>query len=79
MKADLPAFVNGLKSGGISTVCITTPIVDADSPNAENIIATAASLGIPNYVWGGLTYDASKPYRPQLDALKARESDRRWL
>ena len=26
------------------------------------------ALGIANYVWGGLTYDASKPYQAQLDA-----------
>lgn len=72
VRTDLPAFVNGLKQGGVSTVAVTTPIVDADTPNAEAIIATAAGQGITHYVWGGLTYDVTKPYQPQLDALKSR-------
>ena len=72
VKTDLPAFVNALKSSGITTNSITTSIVDADSANAEDIISTAAGLGIQNYVWGGLKYDEGQPYQPQLDGLKAR-------
>jgi sugar phosphate isomerase/epimerase len=72
VKADLPPFVNGLKKNGIAVSAITCPITDADSPNAEAILGAASSLGIHHYSWGGFTYDESKPYRPQLDALKPR-------
>lgn len=71
-KSDLPAFAAALKQGGISVPVVTTAIVDADSPNAEAVLDAASSAGIANYVWGGLTYDTSKPYQPQLDALKPR-------
>ena len=72
VKTDLPSFVNALKSAGITTNSVTTSIVDADSANAEDVISTAAGLGIGTYVWGGLKYDEAQPYQPQLDALKAR-------
>ncbi len=71
-KTDLPAFVNGLKQAGVAVTCITTPIVDADTPNAEAILDAAASSGITQYSWGGFTYDTAKPYPAQLDALKPR-------
>ena len=72
VKTDLPPFVNGLKSGGVAVSAITCPIVDADSRDAEAILATASSLGIRYYSWGGFQYDESRPYQPQLDALKPR-------
>jgi len=72
VRTDLPPFVNGLKSGGVAVSAITCPIVDADSREAEAIIATASSVGIRYYSWGGLQYDESRPYQPQLDALKPR-------
>lgn len=74
VKADLPPFVKGLKQDGIEVAAITCPITDADSPNAEEIVGTASSLGIHYYSWGGFVYDESKPYQPQLDALKPRVS-----
>lgn len=72
VKTDLPSFVNGLKRDGIAVSAITCPIVDADSPNAEAILATASSAGIRYYSWGGFVYDENRPYPPQLDALKPR-------
>jgi sugar phosphate isomerase/epimerase len=72
VSTDLPPFVKELKKCGITVTAITCPITDADSPNAEAIIGTAASLGIHYYSWGGLRYDESQPYRPQLDSLKPR-------
>jgi sugar phosphate isomerase/epimerase len=72
VKTDLPSFVKALKQGGISVTAVTCPITDADSPNTETILGTASSLGIRHYSWGGFVYDESKPYQPQLDALKPR-------
>ncbi|MGH9573050.1 MAG: sugar phosphate isomerase/epimerase family protein [Candidatus Acidiferrales bacterium] len=69
---DLPPFVNTVRKHGILVRTITCPIADADSPNAEQILATAASLGITHYWWGTFRYDTNQPVMPQLDALKPR-------
>jgi sugar phosphate isomerase/epimerase len=61
-----------LKQAGISVTAITTNIVDADTPNAEAILYAATKAGIKYYSWGGFKYDTTKPYAPQLDALKPR-------
>lgn len=72
VKTDLPPFVNTLKSEGITVSAITCPINDADSPNAEAVLASASSLGIRHYSWNSFGYDQSRSYRQQLDALKPR-------
>jgi len=69
---DLPPFVNTIRKHGIDVDMITAPITDADSPNAEEILATASSLGITHYWWGTFRYDATQPVMEQLDALKPR-------
>lgn len=69
---DLPPFVNTIRKHGIEVTTITCPITDADSPNAEQILQTASSLGITHYWWGTFRYDTSKPVMEQLDALKPR-------
>jgi sugar phosphate isomerase/epimerase len=69
---DLPPFVNAIRKHGIQVSTITCPITDADSPNAEQILQTASSLGITHYWWGTFRYDTSKPVMEQLDALKPR-------
>jgi sugar phosphate isomerase/epimerase len=69
---DLPPFVNAIRRNGLQVVTITCPITDADSPNAERILDTAASLGIHHYWWGTYRYDTTKPVMPQLEALKPR-------
>lgn len=69
---DLPPFVEAIRRNGLQVVTITCPITDADSPNAERILDTAASLGIHHYWWGTFRYDQSKPVMPQLEALKPR-------
>ena len=72
VKTDLPPFVNALKKNGVMVSAITCPINDADSPNAEAILAAASSAGIRHYSWSSFGYDKSRPYRQQLDALKPR-------
>jgi len=69
---DLPPFVKVIRDHGLTVSTITCPITDADSPNAERILETAAKLGIHNYWWGTFRYDQAKPVMPQLDALKPR-------
>jgi sugar phosphate isomerase/epimerase len=69
---DLPPFVNTIRRHGLQVRSITTNISDADSPNAERIVAAAAALGITHYWWGTYRYDAGKPIFEQLEALKPR-------
>jgi sugar phosphate isomerase/epimerase len=72
VRPDLPAFVGGLKQAAITVTTVSTPIVDADTPNAEAILDAAAQAGIGYYLWGGLAYNPAAPYGPQLDTLKPR-------
>jgi len=69
---ELPPFVNALRKQGLLVRSITTNISDADSPNAERIVAAASALGITHYWWGTYRYDLAKPIFEQLDALKPR-------
>ena len=70
--AELPPFVRAIRSRGLVVRSITTNIADADSPNAEPILATASSLGITHFWWGTYRYEAGKPIMAQLEALRPR-------
>lgn len=72
VKTDLPPFVKAIRAEGVLVRSITCPITDADSPYAEEIIATAADLDIHRYWWGIFHYEDGKPIMQQLDALKPR-------
>jgi sugar phosphate isomerase/epimerase len=69
---ELPPFVNTIRKHGLQVVTITCPITDADSPNAEQILQTASSLGITHYWWGTFRYEQGKAVMQQLEALKPR-------
>lgn len=69
---DLPPFVEAIRRAGLQVRTITAPITDADSPHAEAILDTAASLGIHHYWWGTFRYQPGKSVMDQLDALKPR-------
>jgi sugar phosphate isomerase/epimerase len=69
---ELPPFVAAIRKHGLLVRSITTNISDADSPNAEQIVAAASALGITHYWWGTYRYDLTKPIIEQLDALKPR-------
>jgi sugar phosphate isomerase/epimerase len=69
---DLPPFVNTIRKHGLQVVTMTCPITDADSPNAENMLRAASSLGLTHYWWGTFRYELGKPIASQLDALKPR-------
>lgn len=72
VKTDLPPFVNAIRKHGLQVDTITCPITDADSPHAEEILATASGLGIHHYWWGTFRYQPDQPIQPQLEALKPR-------
>jgi sugar phosphate isomerase/epimerase len=69
---DLAPFVAAIRKSGLEVNSITPPIVDAQSPNAEDILRAASDAGIRHYWWGTLRYDDGKPIMQQLDALKPR-------
>jgi sugar phosphate isomerase/epimerase len=72
VKQDLPPLISILRKHGLEVPMITTDIVDADTPYAEDILSTASQLGIRYYRWGGLTYKPDVPLAQQLDAMKPR-------
>jgi sugar phosphate isomerase/epimerase len=72
VKQDLPALISTLRKHNLEVPMITTDIVDADTPYAEDILSTASQLGIRYYRWGGLTYKPDIPLEQQLDAMKPR-------
>lgn len=72
VKQELPPLVAILRKHNLEVPMITTDIVDADTPYAEDILSTAVQLGIRYYRWGGLTYKPDIPLQQQLDAMKPR-------
>jgi len=68
--SDLPVFAKGLRAGGIDVSMIAPNITEAEDPYAEPTLDAASSLGIHHYWWGTFRFDETKPYWPQLDALK---------
>jgi sugar phosphate isomerase/epimerase len=69
---DLPRAFEVVRKAGLEIPMITAGIVDTRSPDAEEILKAASSLGIRNYRWGGFRYDDRKPIPEQLSALKPR-------
>lgn len=69
---DLPPFVKTIRQHGLEVRAITCPIVDAESPHAEEILQTASGLGIHNYWWGTFRYQNGVGIMQQLEALKPR-------
>jgi L-ribulose-5-phosphate 3-epimerase len=72
VKTDLPPFVKAIRSHGVEVHAVTAYIADVTSPYAEDIIATAASLGIKHYWWGSYQYVKGQPIMPQLEAIRPR-------
>ncbi len=71
VRQDLPALVRSIRAQGLEVPMITTDIVDAETPFAEDMVATAAGLGIQHYRFGGFKYTA-EPYPRQLAAFRPR-------
>ena len=69
---DLPPLVELMRRHGLAVPMITTGIVDAETPFAEEILKTMTSLGIGNYRWIGFRFAGNEPYAEQFDAMKAR-------
>lgn len=70
VESDLPKAVEIVRNAGLEVPMITTGIATATTPHAEAILRTASQLGIRQYRWGGLTYQADRSITAQLDAIK---------
>src|SRR5262245_24402426 len=51
VKTDLPAFVKTLERNGITVTSMAADITDAKTANVEEMLGTAASLGIRPHWW----------------------------
>jgi sugar phosphate isomerase/epimerase len=71
VRRNLPALVKTIRAHGLDVPMITTDIVDADTAFAEDMVATAADLGILHYRFGGFKYTGD-PYPAQLAAFRPR-------
>jgi sugar phosphate isomerase/epimerase len=69
---NLPALAAMLSGHGLEVPMVTTDIVDAETPFAEDILKTMARLGIRNYRFGGFKWEARQPYDAQLERMKPR-------
>jgi sugar phosphate isomerase/epimerase len=70
VKEDLPRAVDAARAAGLKVEMITTDIVDVKSGNAENVIRTAAKLGIKYYRTGNFSYDPRLGVMRSLAAIK---------
>jgi len=56
VQTDLPKVAKVIRNAGLDIPMITTGIVDADSPHAEDIIRAASDCGIARYRWGWFSW-----------------------
>jgi sugar phosphate isomerase/epimerase len=72
VRQDLPNLVAIIRSHGLEVPMLTTDIVDAETPHAEDVLKVMTELGIHNYRWNNFRYDADRPIARQLEELKPR-------
>ena len=72
VRQELPGLVATIRRHGLEVPMVTTDIADADTPFAEDVVRTAAELGIRHYRFGAFKYVDDQPYPKQLDAFKPR-------
>ena len=67
---ELPKLAEAFKKHDLKINIMTTDIVDVESPHAQTILKTAASLGVQRYRMGFCRYDFKASIKPQLESLK---------
>ncbi len=70
VKTDLPKAAQAMRSRGLEIGWLTTAIESADSPYAEEIVATAAGLGIKQFKLGYYRYAGFGAMRRQIDYVR---------
>ena len=72
---ELPRFVEAIRAAGLEIPMITSGIRDMETPHAEAVIKTIASLGIRRYRWGGFRYTDDRNIPDQLADIVPRIRD----
>lgn len=72
VREDLPPLIAAIRKQGLEVPMLTTDIVDADTPHAEDVLAVMTDLGIHNYRWGGFVWIEGPPIAKQIEAFKPR-------
>ena len=72
---ELPALVEALKKRGKEVTILTTAITSVSQPHTEQLLRTAAKLGIRRYRLGFLKYDMARSIADQLTEIGARLRD----
>jgi sugar phosphate isomerase/epimerase len=72
VREDLPSLVAAIRKQGLEVPMLTTDIVDAETPHAEDVLAAMTDLGIRNYRWGGFVWADGRPIAKQIDEFKPR-------
>ncbi len=72
---ELPRLVEALKKRGKELTIMTTAITSVSQPHTEQLLRTAAKLGIRRYRLGFLKYDMTRSIADQLTEIGARLRD----
>jgi sugar phosphate isomerase/epimerase len=72
VRQDLPPLVALIRTHGLEVPMLTTDISDADTPYADDILATMTDLGIHHYRWGGYKWTKDLPLAKQIENFKPR-------
>jgi sugar phosphate isomerase/epimerase len=72
---DLPKLVEALKKRGKELTLMTTAITGVSQPHTEQLLRTAAKLGIRRYRLGFWKYDLAKPIPGQVTEIAAQLRD----
>jgi sugar phosphate isomerase/epimerase len=72
VRTDLPRVVRAIRAAGVEVAMLTTGIVDAATPHAEDVIAAMTGLGITRYRWGGFRWSKQPSFERQIEAFRPR-------
>ena len=78
VKQDLPPLVAAIRKHGLEVPMLTTDIVDADTPYANDVLAAMTDVGIHHYRWGGLKWTVFKSKNDKPIVSRLRSSSRGW-
>jgi len=67
---ELPALSEALAKHGLEITILTTDVLRADQPHAEQMLRTAKQLGIKRYRLGFYKYNLNQPVIAQLQGLQ---------
>lgn len=70
VKEDLPRAVDAAHQAGLKVELITTDVTSVREPHTENVLKTAAKLGVKCYRTGNFNYDAKLGVKGTLEKLQ---------